>query len=128
MNTQKWKEIADSIDFGFQPIVNIHNGLCMGYEALLRNFQDAGFSNIQEVFDAAYSEQILFRFDLWLREKAIKKFTTIKDCQKTKLFFNLDNRVLLMPDYSPGYTSEILKKFGMSPVSDLFRNLREART
>ena len=115
MNTQKWKEIADSIDFGFQPIVSIHNGLCMGYEALLRNFQDAGFANIQEVFDTAYKEQMLFRFDIWLREKAINKFTAIEDCQKTKLFFNLDNRVLLMPDYLPGHTSEILKKYGLSP-------------
>jgi diguanylate cyclase (GGDEF)-like protein len=110
-----WKEIAENIDFAFQPIVNIHSGLCMGYEALLRNFQNAGFASIQEVFDAAYREQILFRFDILLREKAIRKFTAIEGWQKTKLFFNLDNRVLLMPDYSPGHTSEILKTFGLSP-------------
>ncbi len=58
MNTQKWKEIADSVDFAFQPIVNIHNGSCMGYEALLRNFRDAGFTNIPEVFNTAYRERL----------------------------------------------------------------------
>ncbi len=111
----KWRLIAENINFAFQPIVSIHNGLCTGYEALLRNVGDCGFLTIQDLFDGAFKDELLFRFDIWLREKAIRKFTTIEGYEKTKLFFNLDNRVLLMPDYLPGQTSAILKMFGLTP-------------
>ena len=29
--------IFNIVDYAFQPIVNIHSGICYGYEALLRN-------------------------------------------------------------------------------------------
>jgi EAL domain-containing protein (putative c-di-GMP-specific phosphodiesterase class I)/GGDEF domain-containing protein len=115
MDVNGWKEAVDVMGYVFQPIVNIHTGVCIGHEALLRNFKNAGFATIQEVFDIAYKEQILFKLDLLLREKAVEKFSTIENYQKIKLFFNLDNRVLLMPDYSPGNTSEILKRYNLYP-------------
>lgn len=115
MSINEWEYIVDVLDYAFQPIVNIYTGACFGYEALLRNYNDAGFESIQEIFDTAYHKQTLFKLDLLLRAKAIQKFTTIKDYQKTKLFFNLDNRSILMPDYLPGITSHILKSFNITP-------------
>lgn len=120
MGIEKWRDIADSIDFAFQPIVNIHNGICLGYEALVRGHQRFGFSNIHELFDAAYRDGSLFRFDIWLREKAIKQFVLIKDYYKFKLFFNLENRIIFSDNYRPGMTLEILKKFNLAPDSICF--------
>lgn len=39
----QWDAIAAALDFAFQPIVNVQNGECFGYEALLRNVDTAQF-------------------------------------------------------------------------------------
>ena len=41
-----WLETLETLDIAFQPILNIHTGKIFGVEALLRNFQDAGFKFI----------------------------------------------------------------------------------
>ncbi|MBI5592684.1 MAG: EAL domain-containing protein [Deltaproteobacteria bacterium] len=101
--------IFNIVDYAFQPIVNIHSGVCYGYEALLRNHEAAGFSSINELFDTAYNDQVLHAVDLYLREKAITKFTQLEWKNQVKLFFNLDNRVLSSADYKPGNTLNQLK-------------------
>lgn len=120
MNNERWLRIVSSLDYAFQPIVNIHTGLCLGYEALLRNWDIEGFNGIQQLFDTACIDNMLFRVELWLREKAIQKFITIDNYQKMKLFFNMDNRIFLMPDYSSGRTSDLLQKHGLPPESICF--------
>ena len=108
-----WKKILELLDVAFQPILNIHTGRTFAVEALLRNFKEAGFDSIFEVFDTAYQEGILYSFDLALREKTFAKFTLIEEFYSIKLFYNLDNRLFLMPDFSSGNTKSILKKFGI---------------
>src|SRR5258708_21845907 len=54
-----WADRLLRLDHAFQPIVNVHTGLCYGYEALLRRFEDAGFASIQTVFDTAHDQGIL---------------------------------------------------------------------
>ncbi len=115
METDKWQDIHEGIDYALQPIVNIHNGFCLGYEALIRGYQKFGFSSIHDLFDSAYREGYLFRFDIQLREKAIKKFIGIQDYHKFRLFFNLDNRIIFCDDYKPGLTVDALKKFEIPP-------------
>ncbi|MCX8110744.1 MAG: EAL domain-containing protein, partial [Syntrophorhabdaceae bacterium] len=117
MHIDEWQKITEGLDFAFQPIVNIHNGTCLGFEALLRNYQDFGFLTIHDLFDAVYRDGCLFRFDLILREKAIEKFTKIDGFHRLKLFFNLENRITISKDYKPGQTLEILKRFNLSPGS-----------
>ncbi len=104
-----WLSRIAHIDYAFQPIVNIHSGVCYGYEALLRNYEAAGFSSIFELFDTAYHDHVLHAIDLQLREKAITKFSQLEWKNKVKLFFNLDNRVLNSADYKPGNTLNTLK-------------------
>ena len=115
-----WKEHIEVLDIAFQPILNIHNGKIFAVEALLRNYQDIGFKSIFSLFDHIHKENILYSFDLALREKAFKKFTAIKEYKDIKLFFNLDNRLLEMPNFSNGNTIKLLKKYDIKKESICF--------
>lgn len=112
-----WDRALNCLDFAFQPIVNIHNGVCFGHEALLRNWEDAGFDSIQSVFDTAAAARNLTSIEATLREKAIRKFASIGGGKHLKLFYNLDNRCMTMPDYRQGVTSRILEQNELMPSS-----------
>jgi EAL domain-containing protein (putative c-di-GMP-specific phosphodiesterase class I)/GGDEF domain-containing protein len=110
---EKWLKILDIVDIAFQPILNIHTARLYAVEALLRDFKDAGFKSIFALFDAVYCEGLLYPFDIKLREKALRKFTTIEDFQEIKLFYNLDNRLFEIDNFSYGNTQALLKKFNI---------------
>lgn len=118
--TEYWMECINTFDFAFQPIVNIHTGVCYGFEVLLRNYAKAGFPSIQEVFNRAYRENMLFTVDLQLREKALAKFKDLQFHEKTKLFYNLDNRVMVAPDYSPEKVLATMEKYPLTPGTFCF--------
>ena len=101
------------LDVAFQPIVDIHTGVTFGVEALLRGTDTLGFESIEAFFDRLYEENVLYTFDLGLREKVIAKFCTIEGFENLKLFYNIDNRVLEMTDFSKGNTSQILRRYGL---------------
>lgn len=111
LHDNKWIDRLSKIDFAFQPIVNIHTGVCYGYEALLRNHKEAGFNSIDDFFNQAYHDQLLHNIDMKLRDKAIEKFSMLPKEQSMKLFFNLDSRILGSDDYEFGNTSKILKEY-----------------
>jgi diguanylate cyclase (GGDEF)-like protein len=115
-----WDSVAESLDFAFQPIVNVHTGACYGYEALLRGTDAEGFETIHSFFDAACDDLQLHGVDLALRAKAAKKFMQIAQHRRAKLFYNMDGRVLQMPDYQQGYTGEALETLGLSPGTMCF--------
>ncbi|MCL4431544.1 MAG: EAL and GGDEF domain-containing protein, partial [Epsilonproteobacteria bacterium] len=110
----------DVLDIAFQPIVDIHSGELFGVEALLRGTDTLGFESIESFFDRLFEENTLYTFDLALREKVIKKFCTIEAYQEIKLFYNLDNRLFEMADFSKGNTSRILKRHGLDHKSMVF--------
>jgi len=118
--TYEWAQKLELLDIAFQPILNIHTAKTYAVEALLRNFRDVGFKSIFELFDTAYKEGVLYSFDLALREKTFKKFTKIKNYETIKLFYNLDNRLLSMPDFKVGNTNAILKKLGIKKENICF--------
>jgi EAL domain-containing protein (putative c-di-GMP-specific phosphodiesterase class I)/GGDEF domain-containing protein len=105
-----WKYNLEKLDFAFQPILNIHTGDIYGVEALLRNYQDIGYETIFELFDDVFADNILYSFDIALREKAIEKFTQIEKHKNIKLYYNLDNRLFNMPNFEYGNTEEIIKR------------------
>ena len=117
---QRWLDNLESLDFAFQPIVNIHTAEIYGVEALLRNYQDIGCKSIFSLFDKVYEENLLYAFDLELRKKAFEKFSTIKNYQDIKIFYNLDNRLLEMPDFSEGNTNKLAKHFNMEKENICF--------
>jgi diguanylate cyclase (GGDEF)-like protein len=112
--TQLWLDRFEYLDIAFQPILNINTGKLYAVEALLRNVEAAGFKSIFSLFDQIYKEGILYPFDIKLRELAFKKFTTIHDYGKIKLFYNLDNRLFEIPNYTQGNTARLLEQFSMS--------------
>ena len=114
LNDTEWIARLRKVDYAFQPVVNIHTGNTFGFEALLRCHKEAGFSSIDHLFDSAYEAGILHHADLYLREKALKKFSRFREKRRVKLFYNLDNRLLDSMDYSPGVTTELLEKYGYS--------------
>lgn len=117
---KKWLKNLEILDVAFQPILNINTGKIFAVEALLRNFQEVGFSSIFALFDEVYKENILYAFDIGLREKALKKFTQIDGYKNIKLFYNLDNRLFEMPDFTHGNTKKILKQYGLKKNSLCF--------
>lgn len=113
LNNNIWLDRISKVDFAFQPIVNVHTGVCYGYEALLRNYKEAGFETIDSFFNEAYSNKMLHNIDMALRRKAIHKFSLLSNEQPVKLFFNLDSRILESGDYEFGNTSKILHEHNL---------------
>ncbi|MDD2828426.1 MAG: EAL and GGDEF domain-containing protein [Sulfuricurvum sp.] len=108
------------LDIAFQPIVDIHSGDTFGVEALLRGTELLGFGSISAFFDHLFEKNILYSFDLALRKKVIEKFCLIDFHQKIKLFYNLDNRLIQMGDFSGGNTSRLLKHYNLDHKSIIF--------
>ncbi len=120
LEDQRWMTRLNRVDFAFQPIVNIHTGVCYGCEALLRNVEAAGFPSIEAFFDRAHGEKLLYPVDISLREMAVEKFARLEWKQQLKLFFNLDNRVLLSGKYRSGNTIDLLARYGLSQEAICF--------
>jgi EAL domain-containing protein (putative c-di-GMP-specific phosphodiesterase class I)/GGDEF domain-containing protein len=106
-------EAAARLDFALQPIVNIHTGNCLGYEALLRGFENLGFKSPSQFFDNAFLLGTLADFDILLREKAIAKFCRLDFHGQCKLFYNLDNRILQSQTGIMENTKNILQAHGI---------------
>lgn len=91
--SERWLTSVEKLTFAFQPIVHMHNGETYGFEALLRGCERAGFGSISEVFDTAEEEGELLALNRALQRKAQELFEALPLSRRTKLFFNVDNRV-----------------------------------
>lgn len=120
-----WMRELEPLEHAFQPIVNIHTGVCFGYEALLRQVEQTRFPTIQEFFDGMHRQGRLQQVDAVLREKAFTKFRMIPGNGNVKLFYNLDKRILesVSPGLDPDSRSLIsgiarsLVRLGIHPAS-----------
>ncbi|PLX68690.1 MAG: GGDEF domain-containing protein [Denitrovibrio sp.] len=110
-----WRKKLDLMTHAFQPIVNPLSGSLFAVECLLRDYEQAGFSDIFGVFDSAYDDGLLLSVDLELRKKAIEKFMQIGGSKKIKLFYNFDVRITDMCNYTPGMSKTILESYGLDP-------------
>jgi EAL domain-containing protein (putative c-di-GMP-specific phosphodiesterase class I) len=119
-NPEYWRIVVSQCDFAFQPIVRAENGLCYGVEALLRGYESAGFATIPEVFESAWRNGMLHRLELGLREAALRKFRRVPDSKTLRLFLNVDNRVMEMPDYDPDASRELIRRFRLDPARVCF--------
>lgn len=110
---------VDKLDFAFQPIVNTYTGKIFAVEALIRNVEELEFESIFHFFDTLAEKKILYKVDMLLRKKAIKKYRKI-NINNLKLFYNIDNRFFTMPDFKFGETAELLQKYELSNDSICF--------
>lgn len=115
-----WDEILSTLDMAFQPIVNIHTGICYGYEALLRNTAEAGFASIQAFFDTCHALGLLSDVEMALREKAVSKFVRLDHHRQTKLFLNIDNRSLDQSGDLPVQSRNLLEHYGIDESQVVF--------
>ena len=122
--TSQWQSAVGHLRFALQPIVNIRTGDVYGFEALLRGVKDAGFETIAQVFDDASRQGTLFALDLSLREIALQSFIATGIHQTTRLFYNVDTRLLRSPDFSPDFVPDVMEKYNLSP-SSIFLEISE---
>jgi diguanylate cyclase (GGDEF)-like protein len=101
----------DCLSMALQPVVGIHSGTCHGYEALLRGTDSAGFASIQEFFDYSHASGHLAEVEQALREKAVEAFASLPHHQRSKLFLNIDNRVLGIEGDTARRTRAILDRY-----------------
>ena len=119
------------MDIAFQPIVHPKSGHVFALEALLRQYKEAGFNTIDEVFNEAFNEGILFNLDLALQKKVFDKFTRIPFYTKIKLFYNFDHRVIEMNNYDYRAADSIIADFDLDyssicmELSEKYRNTPE---
>lgn len=126
-SNRNWNALTDLVDFAFEPIVNVHTGAAFGYECLLRGTAAAGFASVHNFFDAAYNDRTLYSVDMRLRQKAIRRFVESGQHLYTQLFYNIDNRILGMPDYVQGNTARLLSEYNL-PKSALCFEVSERHT
>lgn len=107
-----WDKVFFNLDYAYQPIIDSGNGSIFGYEALIRGYGEAGYSSIDELFNAAYEQGVLYELDLQLRKLAITKFMQFAN-ESEKLFYNLDSRILEMKNYQTGNTKNLLSSLGL---------------
>lgn len=113
MINSKWNKILSKVTFCYQPIVNIKSGKTYGVEVFLRDFKESGgFYSIINFFDEAYSDGVLYQVDLHLRNKVLKEFSSTK-IENLRLFYNLDYRIMSMPDFTKGNTDEMFTNLKM---------------
>lgn len=118
MLSEKWLRIVGVLEYAYQPIINTTTGETYGFEALLRGVEKrTPFEGIRHLFDTAYEDQMLYRLELALREKAIAAFAATGLFEKSKLFLNVDSRILAMNDYQLGNTQNLIKRYGIKPSS-----------
>ncbi len=107
MFTSKWNKIISKLTFSYQPIVNIKTGKTYGVEVFLRGYKEAGgFYSIINFFDEAYNDGILYQVDLQIRMKVLKEFSRF-NIVNLRLFYNIDYRIMNMPDFTGGNTAEM---------------------
>lgn len=103
-----WQKCLAKVDYAFQPVVNIHSGICFGYEALMRNVEAAGFPSIFALFDQAHEDRVLPLVHRLLCRQAVAKFSTIPWHEQVRLFYNLDSRLFGSDDYAVDAVAEAL--------------------
>jgi len=86
--------MVGSLEFAYQPIVNIHTGTCIGYEALLRGVDSFGYESPAAFFDDVTEQGVLERIEFSLLVKAFGNFLDFGSHLKAQLFINLDGRSL----------------------------------
>ncbi|GEO82384.1 bifunctional diguanylate cyclase/phosphodiesterase [Pararhodospirillum oryzae] len=98
---RSWSAIVAGLDVALQPVISLSSGRAVGFEALLRNTEPAGFAEVREMQDEAWRTATLEGTAALPREielagwrLALGKFATLPDRGDARLYLNLDPRLL----------------------------------
>ncbi|MGC8925717.1 MAG: EAL domain-containing protein [Calditerrivibrio sp.] len=112
---EKWEKKLEKIDYAVQPIVSTLSGKLFGVEFLIRGVEEIGFKSISSFFDEAYEDQVLVPLEKTLRKKVAEKASKIKNYRNINIFYNYDHRIMEMPDYTFGFTEQVLGEYKIPP-------------
>lgn len=115
-----WPATLARLDVALQPIVNIHTGVCFGYEGLMRNFAESGYATPLDLLEAAHRAGRLVDVEMAMREKCIGKFAGLPDRDRAKLFINIDNRLLTTNHNLFARTKVVLDAYRIGEPSIIF--------
>ncbi|MGB0694249.1 MAG: EAL domain-containing protein [Rhodospirillaceae bacterium] len=123
-----WSRLFQQIDMALQPLVGLHTGKVLGYEALVRLVgEDAPTINPFALFDAARRDNQLYALEKLILAGAFAKFSAVRDGADDRLFINLDPGSLIGSDEIPDHVQHLTKRFDMVPEQVVFE-LSERRS
>ncbi|MGD9677643.1 MAG: GGDEF domain-containing protein [Vulcanibacillus sp.] len=103
----------------YQPIVSLSSGKAFGYEALTRGPKDSYFYSPIQLFQFAEAVGSLYELEKITRELAFQRSSNFLE-KNQKLFVNISSLVIYDPNFTPGYTMELLRKYNLSPNNIIF--------
>ncbi len=107
--------VRKHVDYAFQPIVQMRDGRTFGVEALMRGWDGLGFSSPIDLLNFAYDRDCLTQIEIILREKAILSFAALRRDSSTRLFLNVDGRVLDQDGFLIPETLALAERAGIAP-------------
>jgi diguanylate cyclase (GGDEF)-like protein len=110
--------IQEQITAHYQPIISLHNGEIIGYEALSRGPVDTPFHSPLALIEAAEAEGCVWELEMLFRKKAIENAITLPS--NRLLFLNVDPNVFREPSYTKGFTKKYLEKYRIDSKNIVF--------
>lgn len=104
----------------YQPIVSLRDGKVIGYEALSRIINPKEITDTEELFVLAGMYGKIWELEQLCRIKILEKYSKFKDVKNTKIFLNVNPRVIHENDFHAGFTKGTLKKYGISLESVVY--------
>ena len=119
--------LQECADYAFQPIVSLNTGGVFGFEALLRGHDALGFASVLDLIDVVYAPALAMAADRILRQAVMERFARVRQSIKTRLFLNVDNRMLASGQFDAAELRRSMIDAGIDP-SSLCVELSEARS
>ena len=104
----------------YQPIVSLRDGKVIGYEALSRIINPKEITDTEELFVLAGMYGKIWELEQLCRIKILEKYSKFKDVKNTKIFLNVNPRVIHEKNFHAGFTKGTLKKYGISLESVVY--------
>ena len=113
-----FKQLIEKVKFRFVPVYDLKNNSIYGYK-IIKDFDEVGFPNKEEVYDFAFDEGILEFFLVKLQEKVYqtaKEFGYI-DC---KLFHTIRVNYIGDAHYFSSALERLISKFNLKTENIIF--------
>lgn len=108
----------------FQPILDLQEGGCLGYEILNRPPQSRFFPNTEAFYEFIGHTDQLNTFERFCREISIDRFSAasreIQNSRNKVVFLNVHPQVLADTSYRSEETVKLLERYGLSPEQIVF--------
>ncbi len=116
----EFKEIIarEQLSVVYQPLVSMHSGGIMGWEALVRGPENSPFHPPAVIFDLAEKSDLLYAVERICRKHAINNIGRLGPGQK--LFLNIHPRTITDPGFVSGETLNFIKNAGFQPENVVF--------